>query len=291
MERYRSTVVYGSAFMALVAAVEVGIATALVGLPLTPAPLVVGLITFAVYTIDRVADADSDVRSTPDRANDARRHADQLMIVASVAYGLAVGLALLGGPVALGLTLLPGAFWVLYASTWLPSAGRAAGQALGGLPRLKDVLLVNSALVALGWAIALTFLPLAFAGATVTPTVGVVFGYFFLRSFVDAEVPNVRDVEADAAIGVATLPVVFGVEWTRRALYAVDLGTALLIGGAAVTGLFAWPLAAALLVGVSISVGVTALVGRTSEPDLLAVAPDCSYLVVGAVIAVVWLLG
>lgn len=291
MKRVRNTVVYGSAFMALVATVEVGIAIALMGLPVTLAPMVVGLVTFAVYTIDRVADADSDVRATPERANYARRHADRLIIVAAVAYGLAVALALFGGPIALALTLLPGGFWVLYASNWLPSVGKATDRFVGKLPRLKDVLLVNSALVALGWSIALTFLPLVFADATVTPTVGVVFGYFFLRSFVDAELPNVRDVEADAAIGVATLPVVFGVEWTRRTLYGVDLGTTLLIIGAVSTGLIAWPFAAALLVGVSISLGVTALAGRTSRPDLLSVAPDCSYLVVGAAIGVAWLFG
>ncbi|WP_418279797.1 UbiA family prenyltransferase [Halorubrum sp. DTA98] len=290
-KRFGNTLVYSSAFMAFVAAVEVGIATALLGLPVTPAPLVVGLVAFAVYTIDSVADADTDVRSNPDRANYARRYADQLMIAAAVAYGVAVALALVGGPAALALTLLPGAFWVLYASDWLPSLGRATGRFLGSVPRLKDVLLVNSVLVALGWAVAVTFLPLAFAGVAITPAVGVVFGYFFLRSFVDAELPNVRDVDADAAIGVATLPIVVGVEWTRRALYAVDLATATLVAAAVSMGLFAWPLAAALLVGVAISVGVTALAGRTSKPDLLGIAPDCSYIVVGVVIVGVWLLG
>lgn len=289
--RLGNGLVYSSLFMAFVAAVEVGIATALLGVTLTPAPLVVGLITFAVYTIDSVADADSDVRTNPGRANFARRYADQLMMAAAVAYGLAVAISIVGGPVALALALLPGTFWALYASDWLPSIGRAVNRFVGEVPRLKDVLLVNSLLVALGWAIALTLLPLAFADAAVTPTVGVVFAYFLFRSFVDTELPNVRDVEADAAIGVATLPVVVGITWTRRVLYGVDLGTAVLVTVAAWFGLLAWPFAIALLFGVAISVGVIGFVGRTSETRLFGIAPDCSYLVVGIAIGAVWLLG
>ncbi|MWV64777.1 hypothetical protein GRS48_08070 [Halorubrum sp. JWXQ-INN 858] len=291
LKRLGSTLVYSSVFMALVAAVEVGIATALLGVPLTAAPLVVALVTFAVYTTDSVADADTDARSNPGRATYARRYGDQLMIAAAGAYGVAVAIAVLGGPLALALTVLPGAFWVVYASDWLPETGRSIERVTGDLPRLKDVLLVNSALVATGWAVALTFLPLAFADAAVTPTVVVVFAYFFLRSFVDAELPNVRDVDADAAIGVATLPVVVGVTWTRRALYGVDLGTAALIAVAASAGLIAWPFAAALLVGLAVSLGVTALAGRVSDTDVLGVAPDCCYLVVGGAMVAAVLFG
>lgn len=288
-KRLARALVYSSLFMAVVAAVEVGIATVLLGVPLTPAPLVVGLVAFAVYTIDSVADADTDVLSAPGRANFARRYADQLMVAAALAYGCAVAVSVLGGPVALVLTLLPGAFWVLYASDWLPSTGRLLARFDVTVPRLKDVFLVNSLLVAVGWATALTFLPIAFADASLTPTVGVVFGYFLLRSFVDVEIPNVRDVEADAAIGVATLPVVLGVTWTRWVLYAIDLGTAALIVSAASLGLLAWPFAAVLVGGVGVSLGVTALAGRTSDDELLGVAPDGCYLVVGLTLAtVVW---
>lgn len=290
INRLTNVVVYSSFFMAIVAAVEVGIATVLLGVPLTPAPLVVGLLAFAVYTVDSVADADTDVRSAPARANFARRYADQLMIAAAVAYGCAVAIAVFGGPVAFGLTLLPGAFWVLYASEWLPSAGRLLDRFDVSVPRLKEVLLVNSLLVAVGWATTLTLLPVAFADSSITPTVGVVFGYFLLRSFVDVEVPNVRDVDADAAIGVATLPVVFGVTTTRRVLYAVDLGTVALVVAAASVGLLAWPLVAVLVGGVGVSLGVTALAGRTANRELLGVAPDCCYLAVGIALGiVVWL--
>ena len=301
----------GAPFIALVAAVETLIATALLGVGLTVAPLVVGLVTFAVYTVDHVADADADAASTPRRALLARRYGDQQMVAAALGYGLAVALAVAGGPLALALTLLPGACWVVYASDWLPDVGRAVGDAVaaviprgrlgsgstaadGGyrhVPRLKDVLVLNSAVVATAWAAALTLLPVAFAGVAAGPAVAVVFAYFFLRSFVDAELPNVRDVEADAAVGVKTLPVVFGVARTRWLLYGVDGLVAVVVTSAAVAGLFAWPLVAALGVGLAASLFVTSLAGRVDDASVLGVAPDGTYLLVGAVIAGVRLIG
>jgi len=142
------------------------------------------------------------------------------MIAAALAYGLAVAVAVTGGPLALALTLLPGAFWVVYASDWLPDLGRAVGAALASItpddridagrvgatvtdggrsyvPRLKDVLVVNSVVVAAGGGDRPHVPPNRVRRVVVAgPTVPVVFAYFLLRSFVDAELPNVRDVEA-----------------------------------------------------------------------------------------------
>jgi 4-hydroxybenzoate polyprenyltransferase len=265
--------VYSSAYLAFVAMAEVAVATVLLSIPLSAAPLVVGLVTFAVYTNDRLADAETDAVSNPRQAAFARRHRDVLYVLASLAYGLAVALSVLGGPVALAVTLLPGVFWVLYASDWVPDVGLR-------FHRLKEVLVVNSAVVAFAWAVTLTFLPLSFAGETISPAAGVVFAYFFLRSFVDTEIPNVRDVEGDRAIGVSTLPVVFGVSRTRRALYGVDLSTVALVGFAAATGVFSVAPTIALVIGLVYSLCVTSLVGRLDDVERLSLAAECEYVVV-----------
>ncbi|EMA57920.1 UbiA family prenyltransferase [Halorubrum kocurii] len=286
----------GSPFVAAIAAVETVIATVLLGVPLSPAPAVVGFVAFAVYTVDHVADAAADARSTPERARLARRYADQLMIAAAVAYGLAVALSTLAGPLALGAALLPGAFWIAYASDWLPNAGRTVRSlapddglaAAPRVPRLKDVPVVSSLVVAAGWALAVTLLPLAFADAvSPTPAVAVAFAYFLLRSFVDTELPNVRDVAADTAAGVTTLPIALGVAGTRRVLYGVDLATAATLTAATATGVLAPGIAAALGVGIAASLAVTALAGRVDDDAVLGVAPDCSYLVVAAALLLV----
>lgn len=281
--RVRNALVYSSAYLALIAMAQVVTAMVLLSLPMNAAPLVVGLITFAVYANDRVADADTDEVSNPDQAAFARRHGRLLYILASVSYGLAVAISVLGGPVALALALLPGVFWVLYASDWIPHVAPQIG-------RLKDVFLLNSLVVASAWALTLTLLPLAFADAAPSPAAAVVFAYFLLGTFANTEIPNVRDMEGDRAIGVSTLPVVVGVTRTRQALYGVDAVLVLVLGYAAASGVLSDVLVTALVGGLCYSVVVTACVGRVGRNELLTLAAECEYLIVGVgIVAIAWL--
>ncbi|MDS0296300.1 UbiA family prenyltransferase [Halogeometricum luteum] len=275
-ERYRQLkdlLVYGSLYLVVVAVAEVLTAMVALSLPLSLAPVVVGLVTFAVYVGDRIADADTDELSNPEQSAFVRRHGRTLSTLSAAAYGLALALSLTGGPLALAIAVLPGAFWVLYASDWLPSAGAR-------LTRLKDVLLVNSAVVAGAWAVALLGLPLAFADAALTPTVAVVFVYFFVDTFVNTEIPNVGDRHADAAIGVSTLPVVFGVVRTRRILYVVVASLGAFVAWAFSEGLLSGPLAGGVLAGLAYTLVVTAFVGRTENYGRLAIAGELKALVV-----------
>ena len=278
----------GAPFTAAVAVVEVALVTAALGVPRSTAPAAVGLVAFAVYAADHVADAEADAGSTPLRARIALRYADQLMVAAAASYGLAVALAVGAGPAALALVLVPGAVWIGYATDWLPAAGDlVAPPDEVSVPRLKDVFLLNSAAVALAWAVAVVAAPLAFAGVSVgavgTQTVGLLFAYVALRSFVDVEVPNLRDAAVDAARGVTTLPVAYGSVRTRRILLGVDAVAAGLLATAAARGAAPTPALVALGAGLSVSAIVTALAGRLDDAAL-GVAPDCSYLVAGAVL-------
>jgi 4-hydroxybenzoate polyprenyltransferase len=271
---------YSSAYLAFIAMAEVVIVMFALSLPPSLAPLVVGLVTVAVYVNDRIADVDTDAVSMPKQAAFVRRHKDVLYVLASVAYGLAVAISVLGGPFALAITLLPGAFWILYATNWVPNVGVR-------FRRLKDVFLLNSAVVALAWAATLTFLPLAFADGSVTPGTVLVFSYFFLRVFGNTEIPNVRDVDGDRAIGVSTLPVVLGVARTRQVLYGIDLVTAAVVLVAVFEGHLPVLLGPPILAGIAYSLTVTSLLGRYDAEGLLAKAAECEYLVVFATLLLV----
>lgn len=262
--------VYSSGYITTIALIEVSIAMALLGLAPNPAPVIVGLVTFAVYTNDRIADAETDALADPAQSAFVQRHEDVLFVAAAGAYGLAVMLAVTGGPVALSLTLLPGAFWLLYATNWL--SGLTAR-----LRRLKELLVVNTAVVALAWAVTVTFLPLAFADEPLSPAAGLVFGYFFLRDFTHTEIPNIPDRAGDAAIGVATLPVVYGLAGTRRALYLVQGLTVLLVGGAVVTGDVAPAVGIALGIALCYALVVTGLIGRCDRERLVPKLAEGEY--------------
>lgn len=277
--RIRDVLTYSSAYLVFIAMIEVLTVHLVLSLPLNPAPIVVGLVTFAVYAGDRIADADDDELSSPERSAFVTRYRTLLSVLTAITYGLAIALSLTGGPLALAITLLPGAFWILYASDWLPTLGAY-------FKRLKEILVVNSTIVAGAWAIAVVGLPMAFADAPVTPLAAVVFGYFFLDTFVNTEIPNVRDVEADEAVGVSTIPVVFGVRRTRRILYALDLLLVAFVGVALFSGVLSPAFAAAILVGLAYALALAWFVGRTAAPGRLAIAGEAKHLVVFALILV-----
>ena len=279
-EKLLATIRYSSLYLAIIASLQALIAIWILSVPLNLAPVVIGLVTFAVYSTDRIADAESDAVAKPRQAAFAQRHADVLYFVAALAYSVAVALSILGGPLALAITLLPGLFWLLYASDWIP-------ESTTGFRRLKDVLLVNTTVVAFAWAFTLTFLPLAFANVQFSSAAGFVFAYFFLGVIFGTEIPNVRDVDEDEAIDVSTVPVVFGVRRTRHLLYAHGVVLLSLIGLAVQYGFVGVPLGVGLAVGAAYSIGLSGFVGRTDRYDRLTVAVESQYVVALVAIAAV----
>jgi 4-hydroxybenzoate polyprenyltransferase len=267
----RNLFFYSSLYLAVIAMAEVVLVSELLALPLTPAPLVAGLLTFAVYGNDRLADLETDAKTAPARTAFVRRYQNGFYVLAAIAYGLAVALSVLGGPLTFGLSLLPGVVWILYACDLLPSLP-------GATRRLKDVFLLNSLLVAVAWALVIVFLPLTYVGAPVSPAVGVLFLFFVLATFVNTEIPNVRDREGDSEIGVRTLPVVVGVRWTKYVLYGITGLTAALLGVAFAAAVLSPAEATVLLASLLSLSGVVFCLDRIENDGVLAVAAECTRL-------------
>lgn len=261
-----------SVLQGVVAAAKTAFAMALLGVTTPIAPVVVGLVSFAVYTANDLADIEEDAINCPGRSSVV---ADRPAQIAALAVGgLAVGCGLAfwaGGPAAVAVTFVPIAACLCYSVPVTP-AGR----------RLKDVYVVNTLLVALAWALTVTLLPIALAGEPIGPVAVAVCGFFLLRSFGSVELCNVRDIAGDSAAGVDTLPVVSGVDRTRRLLVALDavslgvLGSLVAVPHASVPALFA-------LLIVSAALSLTWVLGRTDDVDGLCLAKDGEYLLLGVV--------
>jgi len=260
---------YSSAYLAMLAALEVFMVQLLLSLPMSPAPIVVGLATFSIYANDRLVDLDTDAVSNPQRTAFVRRYRTVLYVLAAVAYGSAVALSVLGGPVALAISLVPGVAWVLYAIGQVPAIETP-------FQRLKEVLVLSSATIAVAWSLTIVFLPIVFAGVAVTPSAWVIFGYLALGTFVCSEISNARDVESDIESGASTLPVAIGVRRTRYVLYGITLLIAAMIGIATSSGHLTIVSAGALFTGLLGLIGIIALVGRIENGQLLSVAGEFS---------------
>jgi len=268
---------YSSAYLATLAALEVIMVQLLLSLPVTLAPIVVGLTTFAIYANDRLVDLTSDAISNPQRTEFARQYQGVLYVAAAIAYGIAVTLSVLGGPLALGLTLIPGIAWVLYAVDWVPT---------GNTPfyRLKEIIVVNSAIIAVAWSVTIVFLPIAFAGSTITPETWVVFGYLTLGTFICAEISNARDIKSDIESNVSTLPVVLGVHRTKHVLYGISLLMAVMVSFSTMSGYLTIISAVALLIGLGSLISIISLLGRDNIDQSLSVAAEFTRMPVLAIL-------
>jgi len=89
------------------------------------------------------------------------------------------------------------------------------------IPRLKDVVGIKSILVASSWALTGTFLPLT--QNTVHPdTVNFVYFYIFTQLLINTIICDIRDMKGDIIARVRTLPVILGIDTTKKFLFFLN---------------------------------------------------------------------
>lgn len=267
-------IIFGQLYLVAMAVGAVLTVMFALSLPLNPAPAVIGLVTYSVYIGDRIADIQQEPDATENRVQFMAKYKTFFSISSALAYGIALSIAVLGGPFVLAITLLPGVFWILYASDWIPSIGIKFRQ-------LKEVLIVNSGLVAFAWAFSIVFLPLGFTNHPVSTAEIVIFAYFFITMFISAELSNIRDIKDDARNNVDTLPNTFGISRTKYTVYLLEL---MLIGitvFAYFRGILAVAIAAAIVGGLVFSLGLAVFVGRVKKHNRIAILEEVKHIFVG----------
>jgi len=203
-----------SGIQAIVAAAKTVFITSLLSLPLTAAPLIAALVTLGIYTANKLTDLDEDSINRPDQVALVTEQRTQIVAAIAVSLLAAAVLAVLrGGLAALAITLFPVVAGVFYNQALVP----------GSDVRLKDVFAVNTVLVAAAWALPVTLLPSLLSGPASVGLLAAATLFMFLKTVVSVEVFNVRDVAGDRASGVATVPVVLGLQNTKYVLYGCDL--------------------------------------------------------------------
>ncbi|MFC6724684.1 UbiA family prenyltransferase, partial [Halobium palmae] len=266
--RAGDALVQSTVALAALATVKVATVMAILDVPANPAPLIAFLVTFSVYTHNNLTDLEEDSINDPDGVRFVERWNGHLELAAATAYALALGIAVLGGPLALLLTLVPGVVGVLYSRDLLR---------FGSTRRLKEVLVLNTTVVALAWAVVVVLLPLAYVGMPIGAGASVLFGVFVLRTFIAGELLNVRDVSGDSAAGVSTLPLAVGTGRTRLLLYGLDAVTLGLLVAATVEGVLPDAVALAFVPAVLLSIAVSSRAGRTDDMSRLGLLRDAEY--------------
>jgi len=215
-------VMYSSLYLSFAAVLMAYVSSAMQDLPVSLAAcLIMFLVTFSVYNMNRKTDESEDAINHAERFAFTQKYAKALMASAVVAYLLAFLIAAMSGALTVAITSIPLVSGIFYSVAVLPPGF--------GYRRLKDVPFVKNLLVGIAWATPIALLSPLCTGAPIGFMTAVVWFFFFLLTVINTVVCDMRDVDGDIASGVKTLPAIVGVGRTRLLLSAANLG-----GGAAV---------------------------------------------------------
>ena len=268
--------VYGGHLLALGTASMAATATLLLGRsPTWDLLLMAYLFTLGAYTINRVSDFPEDSLSHPDRTAYLRGRLRALKGVAAGCFAVGYFLAYLRNLVFFAALLVPLALALAY------SLGSDTMKGAVGVSRLKDAILVKNVTISFGWSlipvlVGLYFLQLPLAVLALAP-------FIFLRLMVNTIFFDQRDVDADRAVGVTTLPLKMGVPGSSRVMDLIDVTSAVYLVAAVAAGVL--PLfTAALLAFVPYSLAYRAYAASGKHRDSLRdFAADGEYVLWGVV--------
>jgi 4-hydroxybenzoate polyprenyltransferase len=270
--------IFSSVFMGLQGVGMVYISYLVQGLQPVPSVLVIMLLVpFSVYNMNRKTDEEEDSVNHPDRYRFTKRFLKPLEYGALAAYALAVVIAVPFGPGAVLVTLVPLIAGILYSVPMLP--------ARFGYRRFKEIPLMKNLVVCGSWATILVLLPCAAAGTPVTVATLICFVFFFSYVFIASAIPDMRDTEGDARSGVRTIPVLIGVERTKTLLSVMNSVTGLVVIAVAVDAGFPLLITGLLAVTLVYTQCCIASFGRAGGNDFLCdILLDGGFVIVGGVV-------
>jgi 4-hydroxybenzoate polyprenyltransferase len=183
--------------------------------------MAVFLVSFSVYTLDKVADLDKDVASMPTRARFLKGRRNLAIVYSSLAYLLSIIIIFIGKPISSSLLLVPMAANIIYGTRLIP-----------GVPRLKDIPVMKNAIVALSWAIVTVLIPVTYQsqlslGSSQFLVFAVIY-FMFIKTFIDTVLYDIRDEAGDRINNVRTIPVLIGPKNTTKVL--LILNSTLILG-------------------------------------------------------------
>lgn len=169
------------------------------------------LITFSIYSLDKIADMDKDTINMPQRMSFLRGRRNLIFYLAIASYILAIVLALSDNPMIIPVIFIPFIANAFYAT-----------KIHRDIPRLKDIPFVKNIVVALAWAMVTTLLPALHMANPVNATVALVMGFMVVKTLVDNVLYDVRDIKGDRENGVRTMAVILGKRNTAIMLLAIN---------------------------------------------------------------------
>lgn len=195
----------------------------LADLPFDILPLfIVFAVTLFVYSFNRLTDLAEDKQNVPGRVSFVERYGKILFATGGVLYLVATAAAIATGVPGAPAMIVPLTVAVLYS-----------------VVGVKRILFVKNLLVGLSWGM----IPLGvgvYYERLLTVDILFVFGFVTAALTIAAVVFDIKDIEGDRAEGIRTVPIVAGVERTRRSTAGASVLLGLLVAGSVGLGVVDW---------------------------------------------------
>jgi 4-hydroxybenzoate polyprenyltransferase len=174
------------------------------------------LFSYGAYMLNRGSDVTQDSVSNPGRTTYLLGRAKYLTIISAASFGIGYVIAFFTNLIFFFALIVPLVLALVY------SIGSKKLTGLIGAKRLKEKLLVKNLAISFGWSLIPLLVGLYYESL---PLLLLSFGPFiFFRLMSNTIFFDLRDVRADRAYGVRTVPVVYG---KLRAYYIMNLFDAL----------------------------------------------------------------
>lgn len=173
------------------------------------------LVSFSVYTLDKIADMDKDAAHMPARTGFLKGRKKLAIAYSTIAYLLSIIIVFIGWPISSSILLIPMAANMMYGTRLIP-----------GIPRLKDIPVMKNAIVALSWAMVTILIPATYQSqlqsGLFSYLVFAAFYFMFIKTFIDTVLYDMRDEAGDRINNVLTIPVLIGSRNTTKVLLLLN---------------------------------------------------------------------
>jgi len=173
------------------------------------------LLTFSIYSANKLTDMKEDAINRPDRVEFLAGREDIILFLSIYSFIISALITYINDQTALFILLIPFVASCVYSIRFHPL-----------LPRLKDIPFVKNIVVGLSWALVCTLLPLIASGQYldrdfILPAAAVVY-LMLVKDFINSTLCDMKDINGDRESGVKTIPVILGTKRTRHILLALN---------------------------------------------------------------------
>jgi len=231
--------------------------------------LIAFLATFFLYNLNKKTDIIEDSINYPERVKFIKTYGNALFIIGIFSYIIAAFLALFNNLITFLITLTPFILTFLYS-----------------VMRLKKLFLIKDAIVPLGWS--MTPL-LVISYISFNPIFFIIPLFIFSRSFIITICYDTKDTTGDTMQGIKTIPSIYGIAFTKKILYILNILFFLIISSLSIFLNLYLLIPLAVIVSIY-SIYYVSFIEKINIKNICEIISGGEYILLGVISYILWVL-